>query len=243
MVKIAGATPELSVNIVRVFLSFLSVHTLFKTAHACPVDGDVTTSQKSSTCYFAVIIMSCFLRLPAEVRRQIYGHLFRGLKLSPSRARNRNQSQANATWHILSTCRKIWYEGLPTFYELVTVVLDHEMYLQILNNRMNPQNLSLVRSLEIRNLYMHCGGPDGTALPQCLKKLVLWEREIVPFTTKMQLHNLGDETIKKIVRLKCGVVLKESLLEMWGRSKMPAIFLCVDIGRTTHRYERVCKTI
>ncbi len=177
--------------------------------------------------------MDChILRLPTELRFEIYSYLFTGLKISLRRGKVAVRDHARTPWQILFTCRKFWIEDLPKFYDLVTVVLPHEMFIHVLKNRIGPQNMFLMRNLEIREAYMIYGGPDGAQLPPLLKKLVLWEKERVRYGTPTPLHDLDDETIRRVLRLYSKFKVDDKLVQVLQQNQQLAVFVCVELVRT-----------
>jgi hypothetical protein len=188
--------------------------------------------------------MDChLLRLPAELRWEIHTYLFTGLKISLSRVDSQVPEHARTPWQILFTCRKLWTEDLPTFYHLVTVVLPHEMFVHVLGKRLSPVNMSLLQNLEIHNVYMISGGPDGTRLPQSLRNLVLWEKQMVPHSTHGRLVDLQDEDIRDNLWSHSRLTVRDSLLQLWQQNQQLKVFLWVDLARNKSRRSCVSELI
>jgi hypothetical protein len=179
-------------------------------------------------------------RLPYELRTNIYQHLFQGLRLSlrRSKARAANHDGRRTAWQILFTCRRFWTEDLATFYDLSTVVLEHDMFLHVLKHRITPKNMALVRHLELRNLNMKLGGPEAARLPPALHSLVLWDNEAVTCRGATRLHRLDEERVRDHLRgfqVASRFVLNDSLMEMWRQSSQMKIFMWIDVVRKNNK--------
>jgi hypothetical protein len=103
--------------------------------------------------------------------------------------------------------------------------------------------MPLLRNLGIHNVYMISGGPDGTRLPQSLRNLVLWEKQMVPHSTQGRLVDLQEEDIRDNLWSHSRVTVRDSLLQLWQQNQQLKIFLWVDLARNKSRRSCVSELI
>ena len=167
-----------------------------------------------------------FLTFPAEVRLMIYRLQFRHLTVT---LRRQHQKPSAGPWNIMRTCQLCNMEGLPIFYDLATIKLQHEMFIHVLRSRVGAQNLARVRSLEIGGYKEAVGSILASRLPRSLKSLCLDWSCGRHFYYATGLSGPSDSDIEGLLLLR-RQLFNSSVKQIWSLNHNLRIYLHTRVG-------------
>lgn len=172
------------------------------------------------------------LCLPAEIRILIYRKLFSNLlvQFQPTLLPYRGPGA------IFRVCNLCYEECVPIFYESVTIILKHELFLYVLSRRIGLQNMSLIRNIAVGSVDINLSKEVALRLPNSLRKICIgWKDGSDSSQTSSGWEwPASDEFIRSQLDKSCRSRINAGVQEMWAKCPHLQMWIEAWIGKAPH---------